>query len=204
MSGILRARCHTSVCSCGVRLKTSDYLSADGTSFFYEDATARPFFRSTLQVVFDRHVLVWLGSLLERTQVSFEGFCDSLERVLLEGAHPGAGSNNIKSSSIDYRQAELAFIKWDLLQAQHEAQLPRSHPEQLRRDNLEQELLRVVPDLSSHFSRRWAANHDEVCLRPGWCKTLTFDLDAKIRRDVCMCRLGNTLTIPGHAMVRWP
>ena len=64
------------------------------------------------------------------------------------------------------------------------------------------ELLRVQPMLEAAFTKKWVADHKAVCPKGGKCKCLTFDLDAKVNRDVCVCRAGGQLVLPGHGVVR--
>ena len=202
MSGVFSARVHVAQCSCGVRLRPSYYVDPSGLDRYYEDATDMPFFHATRDTIFARSMLAWQATLLEGG-VGFEPVEKAYARMLDECRLPGAGQATGLLRPFDYRQMEMAFMKHELLLAEKEAGVPLSRPLALTgADRLERELLRVQPMLEAAFTKKWVADHKAVCPKGGKCKCLTFDLDAKVNRDVCVCRAGGKLVLPGHGVVR--
>jgi hypothetical protein len=102
----------------------------------------------------------------------------------------------------DYRMAKRAFFQWNLLKLQCEFELPLSSPDKVTRDNIEQELLRIQPDLRQAFVTTFTVNHDEHCPEPGHAKALVIDLCAKTCRDQCIAKTnGALLVLAGKGVV---
>lgn len=202
MSGVYSARVHVAVCTCGVRLRASMYMDTTGAYAYYKDAVDRPYFQATRDTIFARSLLAWQATLLEGG-VGFEPVEKAYARMLEECGLPGAGQATGLLRPFDYRQIEMGFLKHELLLAEREAGLPLSKPLHLTGpDALERELLRVQRPLEVAFTTKWVSNHSAVCPKGGRCKCLTFDLDAKVNRDVCCCRAGGKLVLPGHGVIQ--
>lgn len=163
MGGVKLTTAYIARCSCGATLHTSTYREPGGTQRFYAHAAARPVFQSSRQIAWDRELLVWLGVLLERSQVAFDGFAIAYAGYLDANGLPGAGERVGKLRPFDYRQAGAAWLQHELLAAQAAAGLPLSSPAALRREDIDAELARVVPDLKEAFGQQWAVRHDDFC-----------------------------------------
>ena len=201
MSGVRTTTALAAHCSCGCWLYNTEYKTPEGTRHYYPDATERAYFQSSRQSAFERTLLLWLGVLLERSQVAFDGFAVAYAGLLRSAGLPGAYEHVGELRPFDRRLAEAAWMQHELLCAQREAGRPLSTPMSVRGDALRDTLATEVPELHAAFVRKWAVEHTKRCTRPGRCNCLTFDADAKTCRDVCQCRVGNELVLQGHGMV---
>ena len=199
--GVVRSTALGARCTCGCVLYNTEYTDPDGLRHFYRDAPDRPYFQSSRKAAWERPLLLWLGELLERSQVAFDAFSTAYGGLLRAAALPGAAVHVGDLRSFDRRLAEGAWMQHELLVAQREAGLPFSAPPDVRWPKLQHTLDCVVPDLHAAFVTKWAVHHDAHCPRLGRCLCLTFDADAMTCRDVCQCRVGNELVLQGHGMV---
>ena len=132
-------------CSCGCVLYNTEYADPDGVRHFYRDAPDRPYFQSSRKAAWERPLLLWLGELLERSQVAFDAFATAYGGLLRAAALPGAAVHVGDLRAFDRRLAEGAWMQHELLVAQREAGLPFSAPPDVRGPKLQHTLDRVVP-----------------------------------------------------------
>ena len=78
MRGVRNVRRATASCFCGAVLYVSEWReSATAPRQFYADAHKREFFVATRKTAWERQLLSWVGALLERSHVAFEGVQDA-------------------------------------------------------------------------------------------------------------------------------
>ena len=105
MSGVCTSTALAAHCSCGCTLYNTEYKTPDGTRHYYPDATERAYFQSSRQSAFERTLMLWLGVLLERSQVAFDGFAVAYAGLLRSAGLPGASEHVGELRPFDRRLA---------------------------------------------------------------------------------------------------
>ena len=203
IDGVYAARVYKGTCQCGCNLRVSEYRPPGGEWTYYDDAEERPVFAASNAIIWGSSALALLSALLERTQVSFDGFAVAYQAALAEASLPGSPSADGElSAGPEYKQVEMAWLKREALRSSRDFNCPRPTPGGLRTEaSLDAWLRENTPRHAVEFERRWAQKHAEHCTMPGKCSTLTVDGNAKIRRDVCACKEGPLRIVPGQGAV---
>ena len=140
---------------------------------------------------YTRALLAHVTALMERTQVSFRGVCDSLRELSLT---LGYGHQH----QLDARLLGDAWFQRELLLRCQAAELPlppadfaaAQNPNWAHNaaQNGEWAQEAAFPVLKRHFRRANALHHDSRCTRRGNCKLLVMDGNAKVWRRTCSQR----------------